>query len=158
MKDQFITLDMGETKKLSGLNMYASKLFGTDFFPTDFQIQVSRDNVTWANINIEQGYTPPLQPPYNDNWSFDNLECRYLRINITKSKTLFFFFHLAQIAEIEVYGCNIENYVPLLAEENSFVMNGQEDEINKKKGSDNLTGFTKNVPSTPGKPVIKFLE
>ena len=52
-------LDLGEMKKLSGLSMYASKMFGTDFFPTDFQIQVSRDNNTWASIGSEWGYTPP---------------------------------------------------------------------------------------------------
>lgn len=153
-KDQFITLDLGEMKRLSGLNMYASRMFGTDFFPTDFGIEISRDNSTWASIGKEWGYTPPFQPPYADKWEFDGFDCRYLRINVTKSKTLFLFLHLAQIAEIELYGCDIEDDIPLITGQASAVSASQkkldkiiiEDSIDTNQGE--LT--------TPGKPEVRF--
>jgi hypothetical protein len=153
-KDQFITLDLGEMKKLSVLNMYASKMFGTDFFPTDFQLQVSRDNITWTSINSEWGYTSPFQPPYSDKWEFDGIECRYLRIIITKSKTLFLFLHLAQIAEIEVYGCDVEDDIPLTAEKGYTVSTSQE-ESNRILRDVPISAIPGKL-TTPGRPEVKF--
>ena len=45
--------------------------------------------------------------PISDSWDFKSLECRYIRVYISKTKSIFFFFKVAQIAEIEVYGCDI---------------------------------------------------
>jgi len=153
-KDQFITLDLGEMKTLSSLTMYASKIFGTDFFPADFQIQVSRDNNTWAGINSEQGYTPPLQPPYKDTWDCDKLSCRYIRVYISKAKTLFFFFRVAQIAEIEVYGCDLEDTVPPMAGKDSVLKPGVKEREEGTPGSPELQRPI--TPSVPGKPAVRF--
>ena len=73
-KDAFITLDLGEIKKISALHIKAAKLFGTDFFPAKFQIQVSSDNITWQDINTETGFSPPLQSDSTDNWDLNNLD------------------------------------------------------------------------------------
>jgi hypothetical protein len=103
LKDEFVTLDFGEIKRVRWFNMYALDLFGIDFFPVNFNIQISRDNITWEELSTEEGYTPPLQPTPPDSWDFGSLECRYIRVYITKAKTLFFTFHMAQIAKIRVY-------------------------------------------------------
>ncbi len=153
-KDQFITLDLGEMKTLRGLNMYASKMFGTDFFPTDFQIEISRDNGTWASIGKEWGYTPPLQPPYSDIWAFDGIECRYVRIVITKSKTLFLFLHLAQIAEIEVHGCDIEYDMPLVTGAGSAIGTSQV-ESGRSIGEDSIK-TNQGKLTAPGRPEVRF--
>ena len=106
-KDEFITLDLGEIKRISWFTMQAaSTLFGTDYFPVNFTIEISSDTVTWDKISTEQGYAPPLQSTHSDSWDFKGLECRYIRVYITKAKNILFFFKMAQIAEIEVYGCN----------------------------------------------------
>jgi hypothetical protein len=156
-KDEFITLDLGEIKKLSGLNMFASKLFGTDFFPTNFQIEVSRDDITWEVVSTEYGYTPPVQPTNPDSWDFNSLECRYVRVNITRAKTLLFFLHIAQIAEIEVYGCDITNSFQPLTEGKFSVNDGKEEQRNKKSPV-KPTDLSPGKPSTPGRPTIIFLE
>ncbi len=153
-KDQFIILDLGAMKKLSGLNMYASRMFGTDFFPTDFQIEISRDNNTWASIGKEWGYTPPFQPPYSDEWVFDGIDCRYLRITITKSKTLFLFLHLAQIAEIEVHGCDIEDTAALLAAE-ALPLSASRKESSRIKLED-APGAHPEQLTAPGRPEVRF--
>ena len=138
-KDQYITLDFGTTKKISGLTMYASQLFGVDFFPTNFAIQVSQDNATWVDISREQGYVFGQSIPFG-NWETNSLESRYIRIHITKSKTLFLLFKLAQIAEIEVYGCNPTGEIPLLAGEQSSGEGGEQQQSAHKR---NQTGKLK---------------
>ena len=153
-REEFITIDLGELKSINSFNMYASKLFGADYFPSDFQIQVSRDGVTWITINNVRGYVPPIQSPYFDNWDLSNLTCRYLRVYITGTKALFFFFHVAQIAEMEVYGCNIDD-VPLLNGEGSFLGNLGNDEP-REKSLNKATAPDQIRPSVPGRPEIEF--
>jgi hypothetical protein len=146
--NEFITLDLGEVKQVDRINMYASKLFNLDFLPLNFQIQISSDNTNWEDIYTEKNYN--LQSTRSDSWDIDSYEARYIRIYITKAKTFLFFFYLVQIAEIEVYGCDIP--------EQNFA-SGDED----KKSEDNRTDETgdviesnQGIPSVPGKPVITF--
>jgi hypothetical protein len=153
-RNQFITLDLGAMKKLIGLSMYASKIFGTDFFPTDFQIEVSKDNNTWARVGSEWDYTPPYQPPYVDKWEFNGIDCRYVMITITKSKTLFLFLHLAQIAEIEVYGCDIEDDIPLVTETGSAIRASQ-NEASRVIERVSVTTSQEQL-TAPGRPEVRF--
>jgi hypothetical protein len=154
-REEFIMLDLGELKRISSFNMYASKLFGTDYFPTNFQIQVSRDNITWASVNTLQGYVPPIEYPYADSWNLNNLACRYIRVYITKAKKIFFFFQVAQIAEIEVYGCDGEDDVPVLAEGDSYLQADGE-EGRSMRSVDKKTDYSKKAPTVPGRPEISF--
>jgi hypothetical protein len=147
-QNEFITLDLGKVKSISNVDIYASKKRSKDFFPVDFQIQISSDNLNWEEIYTEKNYN--LQSTRSDSWDLDSYEARYIRIYITKAKTFLFFFHLVQIAEIEVYGCDIP--------EQNFA-SGDED----KKSEDNRTDETgdviesnQGIPSVPGKPVITF--
>jgi len=152
-KEEFITLDLGELKRVSSFDMFAAKLYGLDFFPPNFQIQTSRDNINWLTISSEQGYTASFEPPYSDRWNFDNLSCRYIRIYITKAKTLLFLLHIAQIAEIEVSGCDLTADVPVVGGK-SFLNEAEKVPTREKIATDQETG---QLPlTTPGKPVVKF--
>ncbi len=153
-KNEFITLDLGETKQLSGFDMYASKMFGIDFFPTNFQIQISKDTITWADMGSEKDYT--FQSAYSDSWEFNTPEARYIKVSITKAKT-FFIFYLVQIAEIEVYGCDMPEQTLALLEEEHVI----KDEIFKvidqeEKDAEKTLDINQGKPSVPGKPVVTF--
>lgn len=156
-KDQYITLDLGTTKKVSELSMYASKLFGVDFFPTNFKIQVSQDNSTWLDISTVQGFVFG-QSLTSGSWNTNSLECRYIRIYITQSKSLFLLFKLAQIAEIEVYGCDASGALPLLAEENSFTQSPKQETLTEQRKSSRANDNQNAIPGTPSKPTVTFLE
>ena len=97
--------------------MYSSRMFGTDFFPTNFQIQVSNDNINWVDMDTIQGYSTPLDAISPDSWQYNGLTCRFLKVSISKCRTFLFFLRVAQIAEIEVYGCDRGDQVPLISEE-----------------------------------------
>jgi hypothetical protein len=158
-KDQYITLDLGTIKKISGLSMYASRLFGVDFFPTNFTIQASHDNATWVDISSEQGYVFG-QSLSSGNWEMSGLESRYIRIYITQSKTLFLLFKLAQIAEIEVYGCNTTVSSPLLAQENTSLVTEEDGhpEGSTPQKSGGQKELKQMLPTIPGKPIITLFE
>jgi hypothetical protein len=130
-KNQFITLDLGEIKQING----------------NFQIQISSDNINWKEVASEKGYD--IQSARDDSWDFNTPEAQYIRVYVTKAKT-FFIFHLVQIAEIEVYGCDVPEHTLVLLEENS-----KENYQNKQV---NLADFDNPLPTTPGKPVITFLK
>jgi hypothetical protein len=160
-KDEFITLDLGEIKRISWFTMQAAAtLFGTDYFPVNFTIEVSSDNMTWDTISTEQGYVPPLQSTQSDSWDFKGLECRYIRVYITKAKNILFFFKMAQIAEIEVYGCNTTGSTPLLAQENASLVTeeyGQPEESTpQKSGGQKEPGQM--LPTVPGRPTVTLFK
>ena len=157
-RDEFITLDLGDTKRISWLTMQAaSSLFGTDYFPVNFKIEVSNDTIEWQEISSEQGYALPIQSVKSDSWNFESVVCRYIRVYISKAKAVLLFFKVAQIAEIEVYGCDIPpaqqqtlSYgVPLTDEERGSVTT---QELSDQGRDSDYSG----PPSTPGKPVITF--
>jgi len=157
-RNEYITLDFGTSKKIVELSMYASRMFGVDFFPTNFKIQVSQDNITWIDVSNEQGYVFG-QTLSSDSWNTNGCECRYLRIYITNSKTLFLFFHIAQIAEIEVYGCdNSDQPSQLLPGEGTSFVDSMVKEANipNKTADRTIIDLFTRTPSTPGKPEITF--
>ena len=156
-KDEYITLDLGTTKKVSELTMYASRLFGVDFFPTNFKIQISQDNSTWLDISTVQGFVFG-QSLTSGSWNTNGLECRYIRIYITQSKALFLLFKLAQIAEIEVYGCDAPGALPLLAEESSFTRSDKQETPTERREPSRETENQNTIPGTPSKPTVTFLE
>jgi len=151
-KNEFITLDLGEIKQMSSIDMYALKFLTMDFFPVNFQIQISRDNINWEVISTEKSYT--LKSTHYDSWDLNGLEARYIRVSITKAKTLFIFY-LAQIAEIEVYGCDIpeHNFAPL--DDTTLIKDGKpRDSIQEEVGK--AAELDQAPPTVPGRPVITF--
>jgi hypothetical protein len=125
--------------------MFASNMFGIDYLPTNFQIQISMDNINWEEITTEKSYN--IQSDSANSWDFNTPEAQYIRLYVTKAKT-FFIFHLVQIAEIEVYGCDVPEHTLVLLEENS--------KGNYQNKQVNLADFDNLLPTTPGKPVITF--
>jgi len=107
--------------------------------------------------NLE-GYSTPIGLTPSDNWNYNKLEGRYLKISISKCRIFLLFFRVAQIAEIEVYGCDKTDQIPILDENHIFNEDDQlKLEISKaEKKLSNSSVFQRNVPSTPGKPVITF--
>ena len=97
-KDEFFTMDLGEIKNITSLSMYSSRIFGTDFFPTNFQIQVSNDNINWVDMDTIQGHSTPLDATSPDSWQYNGLTCRFLKVSISKCRTFLFFLRVAQIA------------------------------------------------------------
>lgn len=153
-KEEFYTIDFGEVKNITSLSMYSSRMFGTDLFPTNFQIQVSNDNVTWLDMDTIQGYSRPLDEGSPDNWQYNGLACRFLKVSITKCQTFLFFFRVAQIAEIEVYGCDRDDQVPLISDKKRYI---QKKDYPQKSTDSERPPVEQQVPGIPGKPVIKFL-
>jgi hypothetical protein len=156
-KEEHITLDLGTTKKISALTMHASRLFGVDLFPTNFKIQISQDNSTWLDITTVQGFVFG-QSLTSGSWDTNGLECRYIRIFITQSKALFLLFKLAQIAEVEVYGCDTSGAVPLLAGESSFAQSNKEETALAQRETSRKTENKDRIPGTPSRPTVTFLE
>jgi len=151
-RNESITLDLGEIKQISRMDMYGSKFFTIDFFPVNFQIEISRDSINWEEVCNEKGYV--LQSAHSDSWELNNLEARYLRVYITKAKT-FFIFYLAQITEIEVYGCDIPEQNLTLLEDTSSIKDGEiRDHIPEEIGEG--AELDQSPPSVPGRPVITF--
>ena len=86
-------------------------------------------------------------------------ECRYIRIYITRSKTLFFFFQLAQIAEIEVYGCDSGEDFPVpVSEQDTIKLKSNVHHTEEKTSTPLSTPLNKQAPGIPGKPVIRFID
>jgi hypothetical protein len=105
-----------------------------------------------------QGYSPPIGTTPSDNWNYNNLEGRYLRISISKCRIFLLLFRVAQIAEIEVYGCEKTDQGPILHE--NTIHAGQEVEklINSEEENDlqENPNVHPSAPSVPGKPSIRF--
>lgn len=151
--NEFITLDLGETKQISSIGMLGTELFGIDYFPTNFQIQVSKDNLNWEEVMNENDYRIQSSDT-NNSWHLNTPEARYVRIYITKAKT-FFLLHLVQIAEIEVYGCDMsEPLTKRFAER--LLINDEKQEDNTQAESLNIPVPEQLVPTTPGRPEITF--
>jgi hypothetical protein len=150
--DEFITLDLGEIKQLSRIDMYASKLFNIDFFPVNFQIETSRDNIDWEEIHREEDYN--LGSTHSDSWDINSHQARYIRVYITKAK-IFLIFYLAQIVEIEVYGCDIPEQDFALLDNSSSIKDEKSSEDSQEVTAE-AAEVDKGVPTVPGKPVITF--
>jgi hypothetical protein len=138
------------------VDIYASNFFNTNFFPVNFKIEISTNSENWEEMHAVQDYA--IQSAHSDSWDLNNFAGRYIRIDITKAKTFFFFFYLAQIAEVQVYGYDLTEQQP---EERSVTTPSIKSEIPANEaqeetggGSGNVTGTLHAIPGVPGRPVI----
>jgi hypothetical protein len=111
-RDESITIDLAEMKTVNRVDISSNLLRQFDLFPHDFEVQASTDNANWVNLFTVENYYPP--PSRSESWTFEEIETRYIRMVITRSKRLFMFFYAAYIADIAVYGCT-ETESPELA-------------------------------------------
>jgi hypothetical protein len=158
-REEFYTIDLGDIKNIGLLSMYASRIFGTDFFPSNFKIQASNDKISWVDMNTVQGYSTPLDQTSAGNWEYNNLSCRYIKVFISKCRSFLFFFRVAQISEIEIFGCDTTKQQPhRLFNEEGIVVNSQlrQANITKKRAEHKTIDQYNETPTIPGKPIIKF--
>jgi hypothetical protein len=102
-RDEFITIDLGETKTVNRVDISSDLFLQFDLFPHDFEVQASTDNQNWVTLfTVENYYLPSSR---SETWTFEETEACYIRMVITKSKRFFLFFYAAYIADIAVYGC-----------------------------------------------------
>jgi len=104
VQEEYVTLDLGETKIVSRIDICSNPFQSLDLFPQDFQVQVSTDNETWTEVLTVEHYSPPAS--CTDSWAFDETKAQYVKMVTTKPKPFLFFFHLTYIAEIKVHGCS----------------------------------------------------
>ena len=157
-RNEFITLDLGEVKKISRIEMYSSEFFNLDLFPVNFKIQISDDNTTWQDIRTEENYAAQ-----SESWDFSGSDAHYIRIYITKGKPFFILFSLAQIAEIEVYGYDTPEQSLTSADGKSAKDTTPEDTVRQKIATpaerfpgEPLEPGAPGIPGTPGRPQITF--
>ena len=102
-RDESITIDLGETKTVNRVDISSNPFRQFDLFPHDFEVQASTDNENWVNLFTVENYSPPSSR--SESWTFEEIETRYIRMVITRSKRFLLFFYAAYIADITVYGC-----------------------------------------------------
>ncbi len=98
MAEEQITLDFGTMLEFSRVSLRSRHDLGT-YFPRDFQIQFSSDNVDFVTAYEENGFAadPATWYPFDINPT----EARYLRIRVTGSNLHPMGLYFVQIAEIE---------------------------------------------------------
>jgi hypothetical protein len=153
-QDASITLDMGSDKIITSLSMYASRLFGIDFLPSHIELQISTDNNTWETIRATAVSTA-LDTTHSDSWQINGHEGRYIKLCIS-GRSGFFLFQLAQIAELEIYGCDDEiDHLPFAVGSSSpsdgFNVRSPEQTTLRESGKAEPT-----VPGIPGRPLVSF--
>jgi hypothetical protein len=112
-QNEYITIDLGETKVVNRVDISSNHFMTLDLFPIDFEIQASTDYRNWVTLFAVEYYSPPSSR--SESWAFDETETRYIRMVITKAKPFLFFFYATYIAEIKLYGyTETENVSPSL--------------------------------------------
>ena len=152
-KDASLTLDMGSEKTITTLSMYASRMFGIDFMPANLELQISNDNNVWQTITAGSR-SSSLEPPYADSWKLGGHTCRYIKLHLSGRKTIFF-FQLAQIAELEIYGCNQTDHLPFASQNSVSTVSNQP--LNPPDRSVRSSGNeAAPPPGIPGRPAVRF--
>jgi len=152
-KDASLTLDMGSKKTITTLSMYASRMFGIDFMPANLELQISNDNHVWQTITAGS-ISSSLEPPYADSWKLGDHTCRYIKLRLSGRKTIFF-FQLAQIAELEIYGCNQTDHLPFASQNSASTVSNQplNSPDRSVRSSENEAAPP---PGIPGRPAVRF--
>jgi hypothetical protein len=151
-KDASITLDLGSEKTITSLSLYASRIFGIDVLPANIELQISNDNNIWETISVP-AVSADLESANSDSWQINGHKCRYLKLCISGKKT-FFLFQLAQIAELEIYGCDAADHPPFSEKSSSSSETIALPSLNKS-----ATDAVKDealAPGIPGRPLVSF--
>ncbi len=156
MQDEYITIDLGETKIVNRMDICSNLFLFFDMFPLNFQMQVSIDNENWTEIFTVENYSPPSS--FTDSWVFDETRARYVKMVTKKSKPFLFFFYLTYIAEIKVHGCpetetsssQLTSMVPSDRKETRVVKLTPDMETTEEK----QPSLNEGLPGRPGKPVF----
>jgi chitodextrinase len=99
MQTEFLTLDLGAAKSFARVRMRSRADNGT-FFPRDFEIQVSDDNVSYTTVASRTDFSAGNGQWYD--FDFNTERRRYVRVLVTKSRQHSSGYYFTQIAEMEV--------------------------------------------------------
>jgi len=101
-RNEWIEIDLGDVYRINCVKIYPRNDTGHtgDGFPVDFKIQISEDEVVWADIVTQTNYEKPGNSAQNFN--FDPVNARYVRVVGTKLREVDK-YTLMQFSEIEVY-------------------------------------------------------
>jgi hypothetical protein len=156
MKEEYLTLDLGETKMINCIDITSKPFLLLNLCPLDFKIQVSLDNRRWTDVVTVEDYSSP--PSYSDTWFFDATKARYIKWVITKGRQFLFIFYLSYLSEIEVSGCaatetELSSAAPAPA--STHTKPGVVKSVPGITPIDNATpSLTMLKPERPGKPVF----
>ncbi len=85
--NEYLILDLGEDKLVSGLTLYAGSERAADGnaagFPKDFTIETSSDGVRWTVQASETDYTAPIARS-SASFVFPTVGARYVKLNVTE--------------------------------------------------------------------------
>jgi hypothetical protein len=154
-KDASIILDLGSEKTITALSLYASRMFGIDFLPATLELQISNDNVTWHTITAAAD-PMDLEAAAGDSWQMRGHACRYIKLCVGGRRS-WFLLQLAQIAELEIYGCDAGTHPPFSAREG----NSASETIDAATGPNqpSRTAWSADeplAPGIPGRPLVSF--
>ena len=78
---------------------------GSHGMPADFTIQVSSDRKNWKTVVEMYGYEQDITSE-DQEFPFDAVECRYVRLNFTKGSTKIDnnLAYCAALSEVEIWG------------------------------------------------------
>ncbi|MFC5402753.1 discoidin domain-containing protein [Cohnella soli] len=98
---EWVTVDLGGSSKISTVNLFPRNdgVKTGYFFPVDFTIQTSPDNVNWTTVVTRTGYTQPGNEA--QSFTFPASTARYVKINGTSLRFNEGTYRM-QFAEIEV--------------------------------------------------------
>ena len=101
--NEWAEIDTGAIYRINRVDLYPANDTGEtgDGFPVDFRIQVSEDEVVWADVVIKTEYEK--SEDYAQSFSFTPVNARYVRITGTNLPVIGT-DTLMRLAEIEVYG------------------------------------------------------
>ena len=153
-KDASLTLDMGSEQTITSLSLYASRIFGIDFLPANLELQISNDNTVWQTITAGS-VSSSIEPPYADSWKLGGHTCRYIKLCISGRKTILF-FQLAQIAELEIYGCNQTDHLPFASQNSAWTESNQPIPSPDKSLRSSGHEAAALPPGIPGRPAVRF--
>jgi hypothetical protein len=99
--NEWVEIDLDAIYRINRVAVYTINDSSVDSnFPVDFRIQVSEDEVVWADVVVETDYEKKENSV--QNFTFDPINARYVRFVGTKFKAVKK-YRLMQFAEIEVY-------------------------------------------------------
>jgi hypothetical protein len=154
-KDASIILDLGSEKTITALSLYASRMFGIDFLPAALELQISNDNATWHTITAEAD-TIELEAAAGDSWQLRGHACRYIKLCVG-GRTSWFLLQLAQIAELEIYGCDAVTHPPFSVREGSSASEMNDAATALQKPSRTAWSADEPLsPGIPGRPLVSF--
>ncbi|MFC5403335.1 discoidin domain-containing protein [Cohnella soli] len=98
---EWVTVDLGGSSKISTVNLFPRNDGASTgyFFPIDFTIQTSPDNVNWTTVAARTGYAQPGNEA--QVFTFPSATARYVKINGTNLRYNEGAYRM-QLAEIEV--------------------------------------------------------